>query len=116
MKKIRLILGGIAVGFINALFGAGGGMIVVPILTKSGLDQRESQATAVSVILPLTVITCLIYYFRGTLDINEALRYIPLGVVGAAVGSFMLKKVPDNVLKKCFAVFLLWSGGRMILK
>lgn len=116
MKKRWLILSGAAVGFINALFGAGGGMIVVPMLTKAGLSQKEAQATAVSVILPLTAVTCAIYYFQGTLDISEAARFIPLGLVGAVVGSLMLKKAPDTVLKKCFAVFMLWAGGRMIFK
>lgn len=116
MKKFRLILSGAAVGFINALFGAGGGMIVVPILTKEGLDQREAQATAVSVILPLTAVTCIIYYFQGTLDVSGAMKYIPLGLVGAVIGSGLLKKTPDSILKKCFAVFMLWAGGRMIFK
>lgn len=116
MKKSRLILSGIAVGFINALFGAGGGMIAVPLLTKAGLSQKEAQATAVSVILPLTAVTCVIYYFQGRLDFKTAFDYIPLGLVGALVGSFALKKVPDSFLKKCFAVFMLWAGGRMMFK
>lgn len=116
MKKRWLILSGAVVGFINALFGAGGGMIVVPILTKVGLSQKESQATAVSIILPLTAATCIIYYFQGTLNISEAFKFIPLGLVGAVVGSLLLKKAPDNILKKCFAVFMLWAGGRMIFK
>lgn len=114
MKKIKLLLGGIAVGIVNALFGAGGGMIAVPILSKEGLRQREAQATAVSVILPLTVVTSVIYYLQGTLSLSKAKIYILPGVIGAAVGSFALKKVPDNALKKCFAIFLLWAGGRMI--
>lgn len=116
MKKSKLILSGTAVGFINALFGAGGGMIAVPLLTKAGLSQKEAQATAVSVILPLTAVTCVIYYFRGRLDIGAALDYIPPGLIGALVGSFALKKVPDGFLKKCFAVFMLWAGGRMMFK
>ncbi len=116
MKKYQLVLSGVAVGFINALFGAGGGMVVVPVLKKAGLSQKEAQATAVSVILPLTIITCIIYWFQGTLDFSEALKYIPLGAIGALVGSFALKKAPDKALKKIFAVFMLWAGGRMIFK
>lgn len=116
MKKFKLILGGIAVGIINSLFGAGGGMIAVPILSKAGLDQREAQATAVSVILPLTAVTSAIYFLRGTLALADAKMYILPGIIGAAVGSVALKKVPDKALKKCFAVFLLWAGGRLILR
>ncbi|MDD6021725.1 MAG: sulfite exporter TauE/SafE family protein [Acutalibacteraceae bacterium] len=116
MKKAGLIFSGFAVGVINALFGAGGGMIVVPILTGAGLSQKEAQATAVSVILPLTAVTCVLYYLNGNLDFKTALEYIPLGFIGALAGSFALRKVSDGILKKVFALFLLWAGGRMIFK
>ncbi len=116
MKNFRLFLSGIAVGTVNALFGAGGGMIAVPILSKSGLSQKQAQATAVSVILPLTVLTGVIYFLRGEIDLSDAKIYILPGIIGAAVGSLVLKKVSDTVLKKVFAIFLLWAGGRMIFK
>lgn len=116
MKKLKLLAGGLLVGVINALFGAGGGMIAVGIMTKSGLSQKEAQATAVSVILPLSVITCIIYYMRGNLNFHDALPYILPGLIGAVIGSFLLKKIPDKILKKIFALFMIWAGARLILK
>lgn len=61
MKKLGLALLGAAVGTVNVLIGAGGGILAVPILKKSGLDQKEAQANAVAVILPLTAISLIIY-------------------------------------------------------
>ncbi len=116
MKKLKLILGGVITGAVNALFGAGGGMIAVPILKKSGLSQREAQATAVSVILPLTAVSCVLYYIKGNLDLGMSVKYLPFGFIGALIGSFALKKVPDGILKKIFALFMLWAGARMIFK
>lgn len=116
MKKIKLIAGGFLVGVINSLFGAGGGMIAVPLLTSHGLSQKEAQATAVSVILPLTVITTIIYFIQGNLNISEAVPYILPGIIGAVIGSFVLKMLPDKVLKKIFALFMIWAGARMIFK
>ena len=47
--------GGLAVGLINGLLGAGGGMLAVPILAKAGLSQREAHAGSLAVILPLSL-------------------------------------------------------------
>ena len=116
MKKIKLIAGGFFVGIVNALFGAGGGMIAVPLLTKSGLSQKEAQATAVCVILPLTIITCFFYYFQGNLHFMKAVPFILPGLGGAVLGSVLLKKIPDTALKKIFALFMLWAGVRLIIK
>lgn len=116
MKKIKLYAGGFLVGVINALLGAGGGMIAVPLLTKNGLSQKEAQATAVSVIFPLTVITTVIYFFKGNLNIMDAVPYILPGLFGAAAGAFLLKKIPDKILKKIFALFMIWAGVRLLMK
>lgn len=116
MKKYQLILSGIAVGLINSLFGAGGGIVAVPILKKNGLSQKEAQATAVSIILPLTTITAIIYYFQGNLIIKDALQFIPLGFLGALVGAFVLNKTNNKILTISFALFMIWAGLRMVFK
>lgn len=115
MKKHQLVLYGVAIGFINALFGAGGGIVAVPILKKSGLSQKEAQATSVSVILPLTIITAVIYFFQGNLMIKDSLIFLPFGFIGALVGSFVLNKSNNTVLQTAFALFMIWAGIRMII-
>lgn len=116
MKKIKLIVGGAAVGVINALFGAGGGMIAVPLLAKNGLSQKEAQATAVSVILPLAIISGGVYLFRDELSLMTAVPYIIPGMFGAVLGALILKRLPDRILKKIFALFMIWAGIRMVMK
>lgn len=116
MKKHSLILWGTVIGFINSFFGAGGGIVAVPILKKSGLSQKEAQATAVSLILPLTVITAFIYYLQGNLVIKDALPFLPLGFLGAIFGAYLLNKTSNKVLKNIFALFMIWAGLRMIFK
>ncbi len=116
MKKLKLTVCGFFVGIINALFGAGGGMIAVPAMTHMGLTQKEAQATAVSVILPLTAVTSAIYFYNGNINFSKALPFILPGICGALIGSFLLKKIPDKPLKKLFAVFMIWAGVRLIIK
>ena len=55
--KTKKYLFGFLIGIVNALFGAGGGMIAVPFLRTLGLSQKQAQATAICVILPLTVVS-----------------------------------------------------------
>lgn len=116
MKKIKLLFSGLMIGFINALFGAGGGIIAVALLKKEYNDQKKAQATAVSVILPITVITAIRYITLGYMTFKEALPYILPGFLGAIVGSKILKKANNKLLKTLFSCIMLWAGVRLILK
>lgn len=60
---------GLLTGAVNGLFGAGGGMLAVPVLTYvAGLDERKSHATAIAVILPLCIISTIVYALQGGFD------------------------------------------------
>ena len=107
---------GLAVGAVNGLLGAGGGMIAVPLLRKSGLEQKKAHANAVAVILPITVLSAGIYMYNGYVDIRSSLPYIPGGVVGALTGTFILKKISPIRLKKIFGCFMLYAGIRLLVK
>lgn len=113
-NKTKMYLYGISIGFINALLGAGGGMIAVPILKNLGASQKKAQATALCIILPLSLVTSVIYLLKGYITFNDAVPYIIPGFFGAILGSSLLSRISNNILKKIFAVFMLWAGIRMI--
>ncbi len=116
-KKIILYAGGFLIGIINGLLGAGGGMLAVPLLSKfGGMDQRTAQANSVAVILPLTVFSAVMYILRDSVNIKDALIFVPTGLLGAIIGTYLIKKIPNKILKKIFAVFMIWAGYRMIVK
>ena len=114
LKKHYLSFYGILIGAASGLFGGGGGMIAVPILEKSGLEQKKAHATSIAVTSILSLISVIIYIFKGGLKISYALPYIPLGLVGAAAGGFILKKIPDKKLKKFFGFVMIFSGIKLI--
>ena len=67
--KLRYLLAGGATGLANGFFGGGGGSVLVPLLTRCcGLEQRKAFATSVAVILPLCVLSAVIYVIRGELN------------------------------------------------
>lgn len=116
MKKAKKFIIGFFIGLINSLLGACGGILSVAALKKEGLGQREAQANAVAIILPITIISSLFYIYNGYVDVNQAFIYIPGGIIGAITGGFLLPKIPQKILKKIFAVLVIWAGIRMITR
>ncbi len=117
-KKQRwLALGaGALAGVANGFFGAGGGMILVPCFTKlCGLDERRALASSVAAILPLCVLSALIYWLRGGLPLLDALPYALGGAAGGFLAGRLLKKLPAQLLRRGFALFMLYGGIRSLL-
>ena len=109
------VIGGFA-GIVNGLFGAGGGMILVPLLSKwAGLDYRTSLATSVAVILPLSVTSAAVYMFRHDFDILSAVPYAIGGLAGGIIGGKLFKKVSVAWMRKIFAAFLIYGGVKHLL-
>lgn len=118
MKKIKLLgknsfLGGL-IGVVNGFFGAGGGLVCVPLLMKMGFERKDAHANAVAVIFPITFISAVNYILRGYVDIGDSLIYLPGGIIGALVGTRIMKKISPRLIKKLFGIFMVWAGWRLI--
>lgn len=109
-------LGGSTVGFINGLLGAGGGMLAVPLLKKLGLETKESHATSIAVILPLSLFSCILYLTSGRVTLGDALPYIPFGIIGALIGAWLMPRISTILLRRIFGGFMIWAAIRLLLK
>ena len=89
-------------------------MIAVPMLEKAGLEAKKAHATSIAVTLALSAVSTAVYFFRGGIDFPLAAKYVPLGLAGAGVGALALKKIPNNYLKKIFAVIMIAAGARIV--
>lgn len=116
MGKIYFYILGIATGFANGLFGSGGGIIAVPMLKKNGMSTKESHATSIAITLPLSIVSCFFYIKNSENILSDSLRLIPFGLVGAIVGSMIMKKISPKYLKKIFGLILIISGIRLFIK
>lgn len=115
-KHIKSASFGIAVGLVNGVFGAGGGMLAVPLLKKSGLDQKSAHANAVAVILPITVISAIMYLVKGTVHLRDSLAFVPTGLLGSVIATFLLKNFSNKWLQKIFAAFMIYAGVRLLMR
>lgn len=114
-EKLRYMVAGGAAGLANGFFGGGGGMILVPLLTRwCKLEQRKAFATSVAIILPLCALSAAIYFFRGGLDLLLALPYLAGGLVGGFVGGKIFKKLNMDWLRRVFALLILYGGVKAL--
>ncbi len=112
-RKFR-ISGAIA-GTVNGLFGGGGGIPLVLLLTRwCSLEEKSALATCVAAILPFCCVSAAVFLFRGELDLLTALPYLIGGAAGGLVGGKLFQKVPTRWLKRLFALFLLYGAVRYL--
>mgnify|MGYP001362343818 CR=1 FL=1 len=115
MEKLKFFLTGAIAGLLNGLFGAGGGMVVVPMLGHWGLPADRAHATSIAVILPLSLLSSLLYFSMGYIRFANALPYLPLGLVGAMIGGKILPKIQSVWLHRIFGVLVLYSAIRLLV-
>ena len=112
---LRKASAGLAVGIANGLFGGGGGMLAVPLLQQSGYAEKSAHATAILVILPVSLFSFLLYLFRGAFVSAVAIP-TALGVTaGGVLGAKFLQALPEKKVQFCFAVLQLFAGVYMFI-
>ncbi|MGI6013102.1 MAG: TSUP family transporter [Oscillospiraceae bacterium] len=109
-------MAGTCAGLVNGLFGGGGGMVLIPLLIhRNGLEEKHAFATSVCIILPISLVSATIYWFRTDLQFAMAAPYLLGGLLGGILSSTTFRKIPVPLLRKILALFLLWGGLRYLL-
>ena len=116
IKKHYFAFVGFLVGIANGLFGSGGGMIAVPMLEKSGMEAKKAHATSIAVTAALSAVSLFVYFSRGAFDLKTALKFVPPGLIGAAAGAAILKKIDNEKLQRIFGAVMIISGILMITR
>lgn len=116
-KKLITIFIGFITGLINGLLGSGGGTILVPsMIFINGIEDHKAHATAISVILPITVISSLIYAKNNIIDIPLTIKITIGSTIGAIIGSSFLNKLKTESLRKLFGIIMISAAIRMVMK
>lgn len=112
----KVLLTGALAGFVNGFFGAGGGMLVVPLLiVLVGLADKQAFSSAISIILPLTIVSLVIYAKNGALDIKAALPYLLGGAGGGVLAGLLFQKIPVKWLHIALGALILLGGVRLLV-
>jgi uncharacterized protein len=112
---IILVIGTIT-GVMAGMLGIGGGLVVIPALVMiMGMSQQSAQGTSLAMMLPpIGIIAAYNYYKAGHVDIKIALILAIAFIAGSFFGSKLAIKLPTDVLKKIFGIFLLLVAIKML--
>ncbi len=106
---------GALAGIANGFFGAGGGMVLVPLFTRwIKMEDKTAFATSLAVILPLSVVSVIIYLIKGSVDFGVALPYLIGGLIGGTVGGKIFRRVSARFLHIAFALLIIYGGVRSL--
>lgn len=105
---IVLIVVGMLVGVLSGTFGIGGGTVIVPALVWLGLSQRNAAATSMLAIVPTSISGVISYATGGHVDwLAAALLFCGM-FIGGQIGSWLLSRLPELVLRWIFVAFLVF--------
>ena len=114
---MRLILIGLTAGFFSALFGVGGGIVIVPLLLLvGGWELRSATATSLAAIGITATAGVITYVAHGQVKpAYAALVGIP-AACGALAGTTLQQRLPVRTLSFAFAALLVAIAVRMLLQ
>lgn len=113
LMLFALLICGFAAGFCNGLLGAGGGILLVlslgALFGKTAANGRRFFTTALSVMLPLSVLSVRHYTAAGFRLPNAPWPFVG-AAVGGVLGALLLSRLSWKILRRVFAAVVLLSG------
>jgi uncharacterized membrane protein YfcA len=112
---ILLVIGTIT-GVMAGMLGIGGGLVVIPALVMIlGMSQQTAQGTSLAMMLPpIGILAAYNYYKEGHVDVKFAILLALTFIIGSYFGSKLAVRLPQELLKKIFGIFLLLVAIKML--
>lgn len=108
-------LAGFCAGAVNGLFGAAGGMVLVPLLTLlTDLDDKEIFPASITIILPICIVSLAYTAVNTGLDWVQAFPYLIGSAIGGVLAGLFGKNIPTIWLHRGLGILILWGGFRYL--
>lgn len=115
-EKGKYMVSGALAGALNGFFGAGGGMLLVPLFTSwVGMETAQAFPAALFVLLPATLVSLGVYLFTGRLEAAGLLPYLLGGAAGGVLCGLIYDKLPQRLLRILFGALLIFGGIRAVM-
>jgi uncharacterized protein len=117
LVALSVIAVGVLVGVISAMFGVGGGVIMVPyMVTFLDKTQHVAEGTSLAVIVPIAIAGVIAHRKRGYVSFSAGSMIATLGVVGSFVGARLALNMNPETLQQIFGIFTLVVGTRIVIE
>ena len=114
-KYLGPILAGLGAGAVNGLFGIGGGMVLIPLLTfLTDWEDEKIFASSLPIILPICLVTLTATALTGPIPWLESIPYLIGSTVGGVLAGYFGRKIPVGLLHKALGLLIIWGGVRYL--
>jgi uncharacterized membrane protein YfcA len=116
-QRLLAFAGGFGAGVAGGLFGVGGGLVLIPILTGLfGLSQHQAHGTSLAVIGATALVSVIVYALHGNVAWGTAALVAIASMFTARIGARLTTRFSPYGLAKAFAVFLFLVAIRLLWK
>ena len=116
MNLLVVMMAGIMAGFIGALMGLGGGVVMVPTLTAVlGVDVKEAVATSSLCVIATSIAGAARYVKQGITNIKLALFLNTTTVAGAVTGALLAVIAPRTLLYLALSAVLAYLSASQVI-
>jgi uncharacterized protein len=114
---VRLVVIGLVAGFFSALFGVGGGIVIVPLLLLlCAWDARSATATSLAAIGVTALSGVIAYWFHGDVRPGYAALVGLPAAVGALGGTALQQRIHTRTVELLFAAFIVGVAVWLFVK
>lgn len=112
-----LLIIGLAAGLVSGVLGIGGGIIIIPMLVGFlGYTQKDAQGTSLGLLLlPIGILAVMNYYKAGHVNLKAVGIMVVTFVIGSYLSSLYAVNLPEGILKKVFAIFLILYALKLLM-
>ena len=114
-RSIGAGVSGFAAGSLNGLFGAGGGMALVPLMSgPTDLNEKELFPCSIVILFPICIISLVFADGWKNFLFWDALPYLCGSFIGGVGAGLWGKYIPLSWLHKLLGLLILWGGIRYL--
>lgn len=115
-KASILVCVGLGGGLVNGLFGAGAGLVLVPLIgLSSKIDEKKVHATTLACVMLMCIVSSIIFVVKKQVDYNLTMWCLIGSLIGAVVGTVLLQKFKNWIINLIFSCILILAGVLMIV-
>lgn len=115
-RNFKLIIIGIFSGIINGFFGAGGGLVIVPMLKKfDNQNTKTIHATTLGCVMFMSASSSVVYFLDGVIDFKLIVFCTIGSLIGSVIAVKLLKNLKNKIIDLIFSVVLIVAGISLII-